>query len=168
MLRCCWKILVFPPRFTYHHGSIHAKFLRNTNQIHNFIVFLVMFPFFLNRTRIFPKRWFLSILSIWTLHKSRKNKWAVSEKNLKMSSFWPFWSLVTRFGADQNFPAISGFVTFEPLWTPNSMHETEKTNEPIPRKVCHIQRDGLVDLNSKDPAAKMGVHQNWKLAWTVW
>ena len=40
------------------------------------------------------------------------------------------------------------------------MQETEKTNEPIPRKVRHIQRDGLTDLNSKDPAAKVEVHQN--------
>ena len=55
MLRFWWKILVFSPRFTYHHGSICAKFIRNTNKIHNFIVFLVRLRFFFNHTVVWPK-----------------------------------------------------------------------------------------------------------------
>ena len=71
------------------------------------------------------------------MHKLEKS----NERILRKSKKVHFWALFAQIWANKNFSKKSGSVTFEPLCTLTSCKISEKSNEPIQRKVGYRRTD---------------------------
>ena len=65
-----------------------------------------------------------------------------SPKTMFLGHFWPFLVIFARWGFFPKNPALSHTTIYGPL-TP--CYVSEKTNEPIPRKLTDRQKDGWTD-----------------------
>ena len=69
-----------------------------------------------------------------------------SPKTLFWVSLYNFWSFLLN----RDFFQKNQAVIHNCIWAPNTMLSSEKTNEPIPRKLTDRQKDGRKD-RQKDP-----------------
>ena len=79
--------------------------------------------------------------------KTNDTIFSKSPKTMFLDHFWPFLVIFARWGFFPKNPTLSQTTIYGPL---TSCKVSEKTNEPIPKKLTDRQKDGRKDIRT-DP-----------------
>ena len=144
-LSCC--IIIIPN--IIQNGKVVPEIFKFENDPITYQVTSAIFGRFFGQIRIFPKNsirpHFTPYSPLTSCKRSEKTNEAILRKIPKTSFLGHFWPFLAIFGQIRISPknrAPSVFCTYGPL---TSCKKSEKTNEPILRKVRHGQTDRRTD-----------------------